>query len=97
MVAHLAVPRTAGSHSEEQSQRPTPTPTTRAMYAHMRAEILVVGVDGIGDAGAVDVLALASSLGVASLAPDPDAISLPLLSILLLFEILDRVFNYLST
>ena len=94
MVAHLAKPRTAGSQSEEQSQRPTPTPTTRAMYAHMRAKRLVVGVDGIGDEGAVDVLAPASSLGVASLAPDPDAISLPLLSIL---EVLDRVFNYLST
>ena len=94
MVAHLAKPRTAGSQSEEQSQRPTPTPTTRAMYAHMRAKRLVVGVDGIGDAGAVDVLAPASSLGVASLAPDPDATSLPLLSIL---EILSRVFDYLST
>ena len=43
------------------------------------------------------MLALASSLGVASLAHDPDAISLPLLSMLLLIEILDRVFNYLST
>ena len=53
----------------------------------MRAKRLVEGVDGIGDAGAVDVLAPASSLGVASLAPDPDAISLPLLSIL---EILSR-------
>ena len=94
MVAHLAMPRTAGSQSEEQSQRPTPTPTTRAIQAHMRAKILVEGVDGIGDAGAVDVLAPASSLGVASLAPDPDAISLPLLSIL---EILSRVFDYLST
>ena len=91
MVAHLAKPRTAGSQSEEQSQRPTPTPTTRAMYAHMRAKRLVVGVDGIGDAGAVDVLAPASSLEVASLAPDPDATSLPLLSIL------DRVLNYVST
>ena len=60
----------------------------------MRAKILVEGVDGIGDAGAVDVLAPAFSLGVASLAPDPDAISLPLLSIL---EILSRVFDYLST
>ena len=48
------MPRTAGSQSEEQSQRPTPTPTTRAMYAHMRAKRLVEGVDGIGDAGAVD-------------------------------------------
>ena len=67
------------------------------MYAHMRAKILVVGVDGIGDAGAVDVLAPASGLGVASLAPDPGAISLPLLSILLLIEMLDHVFNYLST
>ena len=91
MVAHLAMPRTAGSQSEEQSQRPTPTPTTRAMYAHMRVKILVEGVNGIGDAGAVDVLAPASSLGVASLAP---AISLSLLSIL---EILSRVFDYLST
>ena len=88
------MPRTAGSQSEEQSQRPTPTPTTRAMYAHMRAKILVEGVDGIGDTGAVDVLAPASSLGVAALTPDPDATSLPLLSIL---EILSRVFNYLST
>ena len=94
MVAHLAMPRTAQSQSEEQSQRPTPSPTTWAMNAHMRAEILVVGVNGIGDAGAVDVLAPASSLGVASLAPEPDATSLPLLSIL---EILSRVFNYLST
>ena len=93
MVAHLAMPRTAGSQSEEQSQRPTPTPTTRAMYAHMRAKILVEGVDGIGDAGAVDVLAPASSLGVASLAPDPDATSLPLLSIL---GTLSRVFKYLA-
>ena len=81
------MPRTAGSQSGEQSQRPTPTPTIRVMYAHMRAKILVVGVDGVGDAGAVDVLAPASGLGVASLAPDPDAISLPLLSIL---EILSR-------
>ena len=94
MVVHLAMTRTAGSQSEEQSQRPTPAPTTRAMYDHMRATILVVGVDGVGDAGAVDVLAPASSLGVASLAPDPDAISLPLLSIL---EVLGRVFDYLST
>ena len=60
----------------------------------MRAKILAEGVDGIGDAGAVDVLAPASSLGVASLAPDPDATSLPLLFIL---EILSRVFNYVST
>ena len=93
-MAHLAMPRTAGSQSEEQSQRPTPTPTTRVMYAHMGAKILVVGVYGIGDAGAVGVLAPASSLGVASLAADPDATSLPLLSIL---EILSRVLNYLST
>ena len=76
------MPQTAGSQSEEQSQRPTPTPTTRIKYAYKRAEIRVAGVDGIGDAGAVGVLAPASSLGVASLAPDPDAISLPLLSIL---------------
>ena len=62
----------------------------------MRAKTLVVGVDGIGDAGAINVLAPASGLGVASLAPDPDAISLPLLSILLLIEILGRVVNYLS-
>ena len=88
------MPRTAGSQSEEQSQRPTPTPTTRIKYAHMGAKIRVEGVDGIGDAGAVDVLAPASSLEVASLAPDPDATSLPLLSIL---EILSRVFDYLST
>ena len=88
------MPRTAGSQSEEQSQRPTPTLTTRIMYAHMRAKILVVGDDGIGGTGAVDVLAPASSLGVASLAPDPDATSLPLLSVL---EILSHVFNYLST
>ena len=67
------------------------------MYAHMRAKRLVEGVDGIGDAGADDVLAPASSLGVASLAPDPDASSLPLLSILLLIEIIDSVFNCLST
>ena len=59
----------------------------------MRAKILVEGVDGIGDAGAVDVLAPASSLGVASLAPDPDATSLPLLSIL---EILSRPLKYLA-
>ena len=96
-MAHLAMPRTAGSQSGEQSQRPTPTPTTRIMYAHMRAKALVVGVDGIGDAGAVNVLAPASGLGVASLAPDPVAISLPLLSIFLLIEVLDRAFNYLST
>ena len=97
MVAHLAKPRTAGSQSEEQSQRPTPTPTTRIMYAHMRAKALFVGVDGVGDAGAVNVLALASGLEVASIAPDPVAISLPLLSMLLLVEVLDRAFNYLST
>ena len=96
-MAHLAMPRTAGSQSREQSQRPTPTPTTRIMHAHMKARILVVGVDGIGDAGAIGVLAPASDLGVASLAPDPVAISLPLLSILLLIEVLDRAFNYLST
>ena len=88
------MPRTAGSQSEEQSQRPTPTTTTRIKYAHMGAKILAEGVDGIGDAGAVGVLAPASSLGVASLAPAPDAISLPLLSIL---EIFSRVFDYLST
>ena len=93
-MAHLAMPRTAGSQSGEQSQSPTPTPTTRIMYAHMRAKVLVVGVNGVGDASAVDVLAPASDWGVASLAPDPVAISLPLLSILLL---IDHVFNCLST
>ena len=67
------------------------------MYTHMRAKVLVVAVNGVGDAGAVDLLTPASSLGIASLAPDPDAISLPLLCILLLIEILDRVFNCLST